>query len=95
MNSLCFLCSVLAQECEKKKGGKSIEKISLMSEGFCVQTQGTGREDRALSYLSGHVFFLPPLPFSRSVAMVVFDASCLSCVLACNFAVIDVIKTTI
>jgi hypothetical protein len=27
--------------------------------------------------------------------MVVFDASCLSCVLACNFAVIDVIKTTI
>jgi hypothetical protein len=40
-------------------------------------------------------FFLPPLPFSRSVAMVVFDASCLSCVLACNFAVIDVIKTTI
>jgi hypothetical protein len=79
---------------KKKKGGKSIEKISLMSEGFCVQTQGTGREDRALSYLSSHVF-LPPLPFSRSVAMVVFDASCLSCVLACNFAVIDVIKTTI
>ena len=77
-----------------EKGGKSIDKISLMSEGFCVQTQGTGREDRALSYLSGHVF-LPPLPFSRSVAMVVFDASCLSCVLACNFAVIDVIKTTI
>jgi hypothetical protein len=27
--------------------------------------------------------------------MVVFDAFCLSCVLACNFAVIDVIKTTI
>jgi hypothetical protein len=46
-----------------EKGGKSIDKISLMSEGFCVQTQGTGREDRALSYLSGHVFFFATIAF--------------------------------
>ena len=59
-----------------EKGGKSIDKISLMSEGFCVQTQGTGREDRALSYLSGHVFFchhclfLDRLPWSFLMRLV-------------------------
>ncbi len=60
---------------------------------MCKHRGREGKIELCLTFLV--MCFSAIIAFSRSVVMFVFDASCLSCVLACNIAVIDVIKTTI